>query len=127
MMMDGFLGLILDLCMLENKTMPFFVRDLVWFKSCVVGFLMNILSVLYFFCVWSVFLDNFLSFYVFFMFNFSCFSFVFGSTQSGQINQVKLVKSTQLDQNQVNLLYPICFFFFQCFELLCCEPLPLKA
>jgi len=58
-------SLILVLCMIENKTMLFIVRDLVWSKSCVCWFLINTLFVLCFSCVWSVLFERFLSFYVF--------------------------------------------------------------
>jgi hypothetical protein len=65
------------------------------------------------------FLSFFLCFYVFFMFN--LFLFCFGLF-SGQTSQVK---PSRIKTGSV--FYTLFVFFFQCFELLCCEPLPLKA
>ena len=65
------------------------------------------------------FLSFFLCFYVFFMFN--LFLFCFGLF-SGQTSQVK---PSQIKTGSV--FYTLFVFFFQCFELLCWEPLPLKA
>jgi hypothetical protein len=58
-------------------------------------------------------------FCVFFMFN--LFLFCFGLF-SGQTSQVK---PSRIKTGSV--FYTLFVFFFQCFELLCCEPLPLKA
>jgi hypothetical protein len=92
--------LILNLCLIANKTLILLFEIWSGFRVVFVGFLMNVLHVLYFSCVWSVLIKNlkFFFFYVFLMLDLF-WSWVFvlvcfrvnsiGSTQSGQLSRVK--------------------------------------
>jgi len=86
----GFWCLILDICMLANKTMSLFVLNLVWFGFHVAGFKLECSSCSSFFFVWSVLSKKIV--FMFFMLNlfwFWVFVFCLFSGSPKWVNQVR--------------------------------------
>jgi hypothetical protein len=84
-----FFCLILDLYMLANKTMPLFAWNLVWFGLHVARFKIECFLCSSFVLCLIRFIQEILSFYVFFMFNLFWFCFFIFRFFSGQLSQVK--------------------------------------